>query len=96
MDDFLVYQILPLFSVALKRALDEFNNQVQGIIKEKCTAVHPSVEWRFRKAAFGHLDRLRTGQASELEPIIFKDVYPLYGASDIRGVLGRAKPGHPG
>lgn len=84
-DDLLIPQILPLFSVALKRALDEFDNQVQGIIKEKCTAVHPSVEWRFRKAAFGHLERLRIGQSSELEPIVFKDVYPLYAASDIRG-----------
>lgn len=84
-DVMVVSQILPLFSMALKRALEELNNQVQGVIKEKCTAVHPSVEWRFRKAAFGHLDRLRMGQASELEPIVFKDVYPLYGVSDIRG-----------
>jgi hypothetical protein len=84
-DDLLINQILPLFSVALKRALDEFNNQIQRVIKEKCTAVHPSVEWRFRKAAFHHMDRLRTGQVSELEPIIFKDVYPLYSSSDIRG-----------
>jgi hypothetical protein len=78
-------QIAPIFSLAIKRALDEMDYSVQAIIKEKCTAVHPAVEWRFRKAAFQHLDRLRTGQASEMEPIVFRDVYPLYGVSDVRG-----------
>ncbi len=84
-DAMLVKQITPIFSVALKRGLDEMNNTIQSIIKEKCTAVHPSVEWRFRKAAFSHMDRLRLSQPSELEPIIFKDVIPFYGQSDIRG-----------
>ena len=84
-DAMLLKQITPIFSVALKRGLDEMNNTIQSIIKEKCTAVHPSVEWRFQKAAFNHMDRLRVGQPSEMEPIIFKDVIPFYAQSDIRG-----------
>jgi len=85
MDEMLLEQITPIFSVALKRGLDELSKTVQSIIKEKCTAVHPSVEWRFQQAAMGHMERLRQGVASEMEPIIFKDVVPLYGQSDIRG-----------
>jgi hypothetical protein len=85
MDALVMSQIQPLFSMAIKRALDDFAIQVQGVIKEKCTAVHPSVEWRFRKAAFNYLENLRMGQGGEIEPIVFKDVYPLYGISDIRG-----------
>jgi hypothetical protein len=84
-DVMMMSQIAPIFSLAIKRALDEIDHSVQAIIKEKCTAVHPAVEWRFRKAAFQHLDRLRMGQASEMEPIVFRDVYPLYGVSDVRG-----------
>ncbi len=84
-DVMMMSQIAPIFSLAIKRALDEIDHSVQAIIKEKCTAVHPAVEWRFRKAAFQHLDRLRMGQASEMEPIIFRDLYPLYGVSDVRG-----------
>ena len=84
-DEMLVKQITPIFSVALKRGLDEMNNTIQSIIKEKCTAVHPSVEWRFQEAAVSHMDRLRVGQPSEMEPIIFKDVIPFYAQSDIRG-----------
>lgn len=77
--------IAPLFSMALKRGLEDLNNEVQAVIKEKCTAVHPSVEWRFREAAVDHMERLRQGQSSEMEPIIFKGVVPLFGQSDIRG-----------
>ncbi len=84
-DVVLMSDIAPMFSLAIKRALEEIDLSVQSVIKEKCTAVHPSVEWRFRKAALQHLHRLRMGRASEMEPIVFRDVYPLYGASDIRG-----------
>ncbi|MCP3876372.1 MAG: GAF domain-containing protein [Desulfobacteraceae bacterium] len=81
----LLEQIAPIFSVALKRGIDELGKAVQSIIKEKCTAVHPSVEWRFEKAAMSHMERTREGATSEIEPIIFKNVVPFYGQSDIRG-----------
>jgi len=84
-DQMLTKQITPLFAVAMKRGLDEMNSQVQAIIQEKCTAVHPSVEWRFSEAAIRHMDRMRMGQASELEPIVFKEVVPLFAQTDIRG-----------
>jgi len=77
--------IAPLFSMALKRGLDDMNNEVQAVIKEKCTAMHPSVEWRFRKAALDHMERLRGGEISEMSPIVFRDVIPMFGQSDIRG-----------
>jgi hypothetical protein len=86
MEALLLEQITPIFSSALKRGQDELHKHVQSIIKEKCTAVHPSVEWRFEKAAMDHMERLRSGDtASEMENIIFKDVVPFYGQSDIRG-----------
>jgi hypothetical protein len=77
--------IAPLFSMALKRGMEDLNNEIQAVIKEKCTAVHPAVEWRFRKAAVDHMERMRFGKSSEMEPIVFKDVIPLFGQSDIRG-----------
>ncbi|MFH1980403.1 MAG: GAF domain-containing protein [Pseudomonadota bacterium] len=77
--------LAPLFSMALKRGLDDMNNEVQAVIKEKCTAVHPSVEWRFRRAALDHMERIRRGEHSEMEPIIFREVIPLFAQSDIRG-----------
>jgi len=84
-DVMLMDHLQPIFSMAVKRALDDLENRIQGVIKEKCTAIHPAVEWRFQKAAFHYLDHLRQGEATEIEPIVFKDVYPLYGVADIRG-----------
>jgi len=85
MDALLMEQILPIFSLAIKKSLDELEHQIQNVIRENCTAIHPAVEWRFRKAAIRYLDAKRKEGKAEIEPIIFKDVYPLYGVSDIRG-----------
>jgi hypothetical protein len=85
MDALLMHPIQPLFSVAIKRALEDLNNRVEGVIKEKCTAIHPTVEWRFRHAALHYLESRQAGRDLEIEGIVFKDVFPLYGISDVRG-----------
>jgi hypothetical protein len=43
------------------------------------------VEWRFREAAINYLKGDIKAQSQELTPIVFPNVYSLYGASDIRG-----------
>jgi hypothetical protein len=85
LDALFMSQIQSLFSMAVKKALGDLDHRVQSVIKEKCTAIHPAVEWRFKKAVFQHLENLRMGKTSEIESIIFKDVFPFYGVSDIRG-----------
>ena len=85
LDTILLEKVAPVISMAVKMALDKIQQEVQAIVKERATAVHKAVEWRFVKAANAHLDRLFLGEPSEMEPIVFKDVQPLYGASDIRG-----------
>jgi len=77
--------LMPLFVISVRRHLEEISNRVQQIIKEECTAVHPAVEWRFRNAAFNKIQKEYAGTFSEMEPIIFDQVYSLYGLSDIRG-----------
>jgi hypothetical protein len=81
-------EILPLFAMAVQRSIDELDNRVQAFIKEKCTAIHPTVEWRFQKAVLDTLERRRDqaldGQM-EMESIVFSDVFPLYALADIRG-----------
>ena len=78
-------QVLPLFSMAIKRSMDELENRIQAIIKDQCTAIHPAVEWRFRQAALHWIAQRKQGILAEMEPIVFDEVYPLYGVSDIRG-----------
>src|SRR5256886_12719098 len=43
-----LHEVLPLFSMAVQRSMEELNNRIQAVIKEKCTAIHPVVEWRHR------------------------------------------------
>ena len=77
-------EVLPLFSMAVRRSLDELEARVQAVIKEKCTSIHPSVEWRFRRAVLDSIED-HDGEATELEPIVFRDIHTLYAATDIRG-----------
>ena len=81
-------EVLPLFAVAVQRSMEELNSRVQAIIKEKCTAIHPTVEWRFRRAVLDSIERHAIAGLDgpmDLEPIVFERVYPLYGLADIRG-----------
>jgi len=81
-------EVLPLFSMAVQRSVEELDTRVQAMIKEKCTAIHPVVEWRFRKAVLNTIEpngESISDAATEMEPIVFENVYPLYGLADIRG-----------
>lgn len=78
-----VRELLPSFKAAMQRSLREFQNKVDGVIKRECTVIHPTVEWRFREAAAVHLEGKSPSDFGQ-QTIAFGDVYPLYGASDIR------------
>jgi hypothetical protein len=80
-------EVLPLFSMAVKRSVDELHARIQAFIKEKATAIHPVVEWRFRQAVLENLEQqsARGPWSGELPPIVFRDVYPFYAVFDIRG-----------
>src|SRR5262245_56102686 len=79
-------EVLPLFSMAVKRSMDELDTRIQAVIKEKCTAIHPVVEWRFRRSVLDSIERARGADTDiELGPIVFEGVHPLYALTDIRG-----------
>jgi len=77
-------EAVSLFATAMKRTLDEQEDRVQAVIKEQYTAIHPSVEWKFREVAQSYLDWQATDAMAQIDRITFKNVYPLYGLSDIR------------
>ncbi|MCZ6701965.1 MAG: GAF domain-containing protein, partial [Ignavibacteria bacterium] len=77
-------EVLSLFSIAVSRNIEEMQNKIQALIKEECTAIHPTVEWRFKNAAFKLLHQKENDPGSTMEEIVFENLYPLYGLSDIR------------
>ncbi len=79
-------ELYPVLGLTIKRSLEGFENRISSIIQQQCTAIHPSVYWRFREAAYNHINKsVVKNEQSEMEPIIFDKVYPLYSATDIRG-----------
>jgi len=79
-----IKDIIPVFSIALQRTSDELKNKIEATIKEECTAIHPSVEWRFQQAAANLLGKRVVGENAGMEEIVFPNVHPLYGAIDVR------------
>lgn len=75
---------LPLFELAINRTWASLDAKLDKIIKDQFTAIQPSVEWRFTEAAYNFLLRKEDDEDAKMEPILFDNVYPLYGAIDIR------------
>ena len=73
---------IPLLSVAMLKNRDNFNIKIEKLIKEKFTALQDSVQWKFAEVAWNQLQE--TGQCFETTNVSFENVYPLYGAIDIR------------
>jgi hypothetical protein len=75
---------LPLFTLALERSNENIESQIDKIIKEHFTAIQSAVEWKFTEAAFNYLQHKQEHEAAKMQSITFENVYPLYGAIDVR------------
>jgi len=75
---------LPLFTLGLEKNLEMLNHEVEKVIRKKFTAVQPSVEWKFTEAALRYIIHKRHQEDVKIDRIAFPEVYPLYGAIDIR------------
>jgi hypothetical protein len=80
-----VQTAIPLIAQLLKFTRDEFHAQLSNVIRDKFTSLQPAVQWRFNEVAWHYLQRKFTDLSNpEIEEIRFENVYPLYGAIDIR------------
>jgi hypothetical protein len=76
---------MPLISLALLKNRESFDDRVEKLIKEKFTALQPSVEWKFAKVAWEYMNSVSdSGTGVVTGNVVFDNVYPLYGAVDIR------------
>lgn len=76
---------MPLLAQLFKNTIDDFHKDIDKIIKEKFTALQPSVQWKFNEVALQFLQQKNiTPGITETADIVFDNVYPLYGAVDIR------------
>jgi hypothetical protein len=79
-----VEKAMPLLSLALLKNRDTFTYRIEKIIKEKFTALQPAVEWKFAEVAWEYMHKEQYKEAPVSGNVTFDNVYPLYGAIDIR------------
>lgn len=78
--------VIPVFEAAVKRSSEEHQNILEATIQEHYTSIHPTVKWRFYQAAENYYgDKFQGVENPKLDDIVFDNVYPLYGQSDIKG-----------
>jgi len=74
-----------LIAQLIQNSLTAFEDEIEAVIKEKFTSLQPSVQWKFNEVAWHYLQK-NSGSNGKQEPeeINFENVYPLYGAVDVR------------
>ena len=83
-----IKDILPIFTVALQRWMVDQETMMEAIIQENFTAIHPTVSWRFFEIAQKTWRARQLGKEAPINDIVFENVTPLYGQSDIVGSSG--------
>lgn len=79
--------VIPIFKIAIRRFLDEYETKLESIIQENYTSLHPSVKWKFYEAVEDIVfeSEMNNTKVNNLKDIVFENVIPLYGQSDIKG-----------
>lgn len=75
---------MPLLSLALLKTRNAFNERIEKMIKENFTALQPAVEWKFAEAAWESMNKEKSDGKVIRGNVVFDNVYPLYGAIDVR------------
>ncbi|TDG35881.1 GAF domain-containing protein [Pedobacter changchengzhani] len=76
---------MPLIGQFFQYSIDEFGTKMDAILKDKFTALQPSVQWKFNEAVWRYIKNNRNKRKTrEIETVSFKNMYPLFGAIDIK------------
>lgn len=74
----------PLLLMAFEKYHDKVEQEINVVMKNEFTAIQPTVEWKFIEVAWQNIQDRLAGLDTPLAPIFFQEVYPIYGAVDIR------------
>lgn len=76
--------VFPLLEQLFQAHIDDFEASLDRVVKERFTSLQPSVQWAFTEAAWDFLQQRKLDKKAQIGRIRFEDVYPLYGAIDVR------------
>jgi hypothetical protein len=76
---------VPFISQYIKFLIEKFNTAIDGIVKNNFTNIQDSVQWKFNEVAWHYFRKHHIEKKNvPIEKVFFSQVYPLYGAVDIR------------
>ncbi len=77
-------EFFELMYMASDQYLRTMSNMIQLSIQQQFTSIHPSVQWKFEQVATKYeVEKSLPDFDGTIDPIVFKDIYPLYGQADI-------------
>lgn len=75
------FELMNLFS---QRFMLDMENMISNFIQHQFTSIHQSVRWKFEEVATKfEVQKNLPGFKGIIDPIVFSDIYPLYGQADI-------------
>ncbi len=77
--------VMPYLVDSVLRSKAKAENELELIIQQECTSIHPSVHWKFRQEARQFMRAMVEEKPVSFKEVVFEDVYPLYGQIDIKG-----------
>ncbi|XZF16368.1 hypothetical protein ACTHGU_09525 [Chitinophagaceae bacterium MMS25-I14] len=75
---------MPLYREFLVYQMDRLRDRMESFIRERYTAIQPAVSWKFNEIAWTVLRHHKNGRNVLIPPVRFDNLYPFYGAVDIR------------
>ncbi|WP_343562667.1 GAF domain-containing protein [Sphingobacterium sp.] len=78
-------ELVPLLSQLSHDITTEFKKRIDEIIINRFTTIQPAVQWKFNHVAAQYIQEFEQDeQNAHIKPVIFEEVYPLYGAIDVK------------
>jgi len=79
--------IMPYLIATSKRSIQETENYIKAIIQNECTAIHPSILWKFEEEATKYMGATLVDKQKKVQfnDVVFDYVHPLFGQIDIIG-----------
>lgn len=79
-------EMVGLMNLMINTYTKEMDKFVDLIIRDHFTAIHPSVEWKFKEVATKYqVNLINQQEETSLDQITFENVHPIYGQADIVG-----------
>ena len=79
-------EMIKLMRLMVNTFYADMDKNVDLVIRDHFTSIHPSVEWKFKEVATKFMiNQVNQKEESVIDPVLFNSVYPLYGQADIVG-----------